>query len=123
MKKVIYKWWVYKIPIKVQEKYWDELHLIFIAQSMDNEDKQYWLETLATMTDEQADRLFNILAKEKIELERVEKEYLEWIDWIIKQINEAVFKWQITTKEKDIIIRTVVKNAKEKVNKNKNNNI
>jgi len=64
---------------------------------MDNNEKQYWFDILPSMTDEQIDRLFDILETERRKLEDLEVKYQEEI----KTLNEKhLIEWQeFQTKE------------------------
>jgi Spy/CpxP family protein refolding chaperone len=64
---------------------------------MDNNEKQYWFDILLSMTDEQVDRLFDILETERKKLEELEIKYQEEI----KSLNEKhLIEWQeFQTKE------------------------
>jgi hypothetical protein len=58
---------------------------------MDTNEKQYWLDILPSMTQEQVDRLQNILETEKKQLEALEIKYQEEI----KNLNEKhLIQWQ-----------------------------
>ncbi len=58
---------------------------------MDNNEKQYWFDILPSMTDEQIDRLFEILETERKKLEELEIKYQEEI----KSLNEKhLIEWQ-----------------------------
>lgn len=49
--------------------------LIEKTESMDQTEKQYWFDVLPIMTNEQIDRLFDILEIERRKLEELEKKY------------------------------------------------
>jgi hypothetical protein len=58
---------------------------------MDDEERQYWFDIMPSMTDEQIDRLFEILDTERKKLLELEKKYQEEI----KQLNEKqLIEWQ-----------------------------
>ena len=61
------------------------------TESMDNNEKQYWFDILPSMTDEQVDRLFDILETERRKLEELELKYQEEI----KTLNDKhLLEWQ-----------------------------
>ena len=65
--------------------------LLLKTDSMDTQEKLYWFEILPSMTEEQIDRLFDILETERIKLEELELKYQEEI----KELNEKHLKgWQ-----------------------------
>jgi len=58
---------------------------------MDDDERQYWFDIMPSMTDEQIDRLYNILETEKKKLEDLEVKY----QTEIKQLNEKhLIEWQ-----------------------------
>lgn len=87
---------------EIQVKYPDLVDLIIGSESIDNNEKQYWFDILPSMTDEQIDRLFNILMTERRQLEELNIKYQEEI----KNLNEKhLIQWQSLQSQK----------AKEKV--------
>ena len=79
----INKWLLIQYPELVE--------LIKKTESMDNNEKQYWFDILPSMTDEQVDRLFDILEIERKKLEELESEYQDEI----KNLNEKhLIEWQ-----------------------------
>jgi vacuolar-type H+-ATPase subunit I/STV1 len=58
---------------------------------MDDDERQYWFDIMPSMTDEQIDRLYNILDTERKKLEKLEKKYQNEI----KTLNEKhLIEWQ-----------------------------
>ncbi|MDR2411870.1 MAG: hypothetical protein LBD88_04895 [Candidatus Peribacteria bacterium] len=58
---------------------------------MENDERQYWFDIMPSMTDDQIDRLFNILDTEKKKLEALEEKYKDEI----KRLNEKhLIEWQ-----------------------------
>ena len=81
----------FTISDEVQAKYPELVKLVTATESMDDQEKQYWFEILPSMTDEQVDRLFNILETERAKLEELERKYQEEI----KTLNEKhLIEWQ-----------------------------
>lgn len=79
------------VPDEIQAQYWELVKLVLNTESMDNEEKQYWFDILPSMTDEQVDRLYNILETERKKLEELEVKYQEEI----KMLNEKhLIEWQ-----------------------------
>lgn len=74
-----------------QAQYSELITLIVHTDSMDDSERQYWFDIMPSMTDEQVDRLFNILDTEKNKLEELETKYQQEI----KQLNEKhLIEWQ-----------------------------
>lgn len=78
----------FEIKEQVQEKYPELVKLIISTESMDDNEKQYWFDTLLSMKSELVDRLFNILETERVQLEDLERKYQEEI----KNINEDFYQ-------------------------------
>ncbi|EIC22965.1 tetratricopeptide repeat protein [Thiorhodovibrio frisius] len=65
--------------------------LIQNTESMDNDERRYWLDILDSMTDAQRARLMEILAKEVAKLDDLERRYMpKIIDLHIKHMNEML---------------------------------
>lgn len=65
----------YKIPQVVKDKYPDLVILIIETKSMNDQERDYWFQILPIMTDQQVERLRNILTTEKQQLATLDKEY------------------------------------------------
>ena len=65
------------IPEDVMQKFPEIINLIKSSQSMNNEERQYWIDVLPIMTDDQMENLQNILDNEKKQIEEAEHEYQE----------------------------------------------
>lgn len=103
------------IPRLVKEKYPDLIELIKETESMDDEERQYWLQILPVMTDQQVEKFKNILITEKEQLAELDKEYedelnrlnekhlLEWKEFESKEksktIQEAEAKSEVEEKQ------------------------
>jgi hypothetical protein len=82
---------VYIVLDEIQLQYTELCKLIVETESMDFSEKQYWFDILPSMTDEQIDRLFDILETERRKLEELEIRFQEEI----KTINEKqLIDWQ-----------------------------
>ena len=103
------KWKDFTIPDNIQSEYPELIKLILATDSMDDNERQYWFDILPSMTNEQIDRLYDILDTEKRKLDNLEKKYqdeiknlnekhlIEWQDFQIKKANKKV----IEAKDKD----------------------
>ena len=81
----------FKISDEIQAKYPELIKLILETESMEDDERQYWFDIMPSMTDEQIDRLFNILDTERKKLEALEEKYKKEI----KQLNEKhLIEWQ-----------------------------
>lgn len=63
------------IPPDVQEKFGPLLELIKASESMNNEERQYWINILAVMTPGQIKNLEEILMNEKSQLAAIDRKY------------------------------------------------
>jgi hypothetical protein len=82
---------------EIQVKYPELVELVLGSESIDNNEKQYWFDILPSMTDEQIDRLFNILMTERRQLEELNLKYQEEI----KTLNEKhLIEWQSLQSQK-----------------------
>jgi hypothetical protein len=82
---------------EIQVKFPELVDLVLGSESIDNNEKQYWFDILPSMTDEQVDRLFNILMTERKQLEELNMKYQEEI----KTLNEKhLIEWQALQSQK-----------------------
>ncbi len=81
----------FTISDELQAKYPQLIKLIIATESMDDDERQYWFDIMPSMTDEQIDRLFDILETERKKLEDLEIKYQKEI----KTLNEKhLIEWQ-----------------------------
>ncbi|MDD3646326.1 MAG: hypothetical protein PHH06_02865 [Candidatus Gracilibacteria bacterium] len=81
----------YIVSDEMQAQYNELIKLILETESMDDDEKQYWFDIMPSMTNDQIDRLFNILDTEKKKLEALEEKY----QTEIKKLNEKhLIEWQ-----------------------------
>ncbi|MFZ4461409.1 MAG: hypothetical protein ACOYN2_02465 [Patescibacteria group bacterium] len=82
---------VFTILDEIEQQYPELVKLVLATESMDNNEKQYWFDILPSMTDDQVDRLFDILETERKKLEELEVKYQEEI----RTLNEKhLIEWQ-----------------------------
>lgn len=63
------------IPPDIQEKFGPLVELIKASESMNNEERRYWINILAVMTPEQIKNLEEILINEKKQLAAIDQKY------------------------------------------------
>lgn len=81
----------FNIPETVRKQYPDLIPLILETESMNDEERQYWFQILPIMTEEQIQKLREILVNEKKQLAQLDKEYQQEL----KSINEKhVIEWK-----------------------------
>lgn len=87
----------FSIIDEIRLQYPELVDLVLGSQSIDNNQKQYWFDILPSMTNEQIDRLFNILLTEKQEIERLDLAFQE----DVKKLNEKhLIQWQALQSQK-----------------------
>lgn len=65
----------YIVPQLVRDKFSDLIKLIYETESMNEEEREYWLKIMPIMTEEQIVKFRNILVNEKEQLSKLDKEY------------------------------------------------
>lgn len=84
------------ISQEVLEQFPELIGLIKESQSMNLEERQYWVDVLPIMTDEQIQNLKSILENEKGQIEESEKEYEEGVqeeaEGMIAKFDEYKYK-------------------------------
>ncbi len=84
-------WKTFTVADETLAEYKELVDLILETESMDDDERQYWFDIMPSMTDEQVDRLYNILDTEKKKLEKLEEKYQDEI----KNLNEKhLIEWQ-----------------------------
>lgn len=113
MAEVTHNWKTFYIPDEIQSQYPDLVKLILNTESMDDDEKQYWFDILPSMTDEQVDKLYNILETERKKLEELELKYqkeiktlnekhlIEWQEFQMKQNKKKIEEEKAKDKDKD----------------------
>ncbi len=97
MAQVVHNNFTFTILDEIHAKYSELIKLVLGSESIDNNEKQYWFDIMPSMTDEQIDRLFNILMTEKRQLEELNVKYQEEI----KTLNEKhLIQWQSLQSQK-----------------------
>ncbi len=101
---------IFTIIDEIQAQYPELVGLVLATESMDNSEKQYWFDILPSMTDDQIDRLFDILETERKKLEELEIRYQEEI----RTLNEKhLIEWQ-EFQSKDTRDKVSAKEANDK---------
>jgi len=67
------------IPEEVKEQFPELVELILKSQSMNLEERQYWVDVLPIMTEKQIDNLCGILDNEQKQIEEADREYEEGV--------------------------------------------
>ena len=70
------------IPDEVKQNFPELINLIVSSESMNNEERQYWINILPIMTPDQVQNLRGILVNEKRQLAAIDKKYEKEIEQI-----------------------------------------
>lgn len=101
----------YNIPEAVLKQYPDLVELIKKTESMSDEERDYWFQILPIMTEEQVQRLRNILEEEAQQLAKLDEEYKDELS----EINKKHLKeWNAFEIEKERKEREAAEEAHEK---------
>ncbi len=73
------------IPDEVKAAFPDVIALILTSESMNTEERQYWVNILPVMTPEQIQNLRDILENEKKQLQAIDQKYSQDMDKIGQQ--------------------------------------
>lgn len=91
----------YIVPNLVREKFADLVKLIYETESMNTEEREYWMQIMPIMTEDQIVKFREILVNEKNELAKLDKEYEDEMSKInkkhLKEIDESQFKEKMQT--------------------------
>jgi len=91
MAEIKQNWRTFNISDEMLAQYKELIDLVLWTESMDDDERQYWFDIMPSMTNEQIDRLFNILDTERKKLEKLEEKYQNEI----KKLNEKhLIEWQ-----------------------------
>lgn len=65
----------YIVPPMVRQKFPDLIKLIYETESMNSEEREYWLQIMPIMSEEQTTKFRDILVNEKNQLAKLDQEY------------------------------------------------
>ena len=71
-----------QIPDDLKKKFPELIELILASESMNDEERQYWVNILPVMTTEQIQNLKDILTNEKQQLAAIDRKYAKEIERI-----------------------------------------
>ena len=74
------------VPPDVAEKYGDLITLIKGSRSMDDSERQYWVDVLPIMSEDQISNLRGILDNEKKQLAAAEADYSDGMNKVVKNV-------------------------------------
>lgn len=102
----------YIVPALVREKFPDLIKLIYETESMNEEERQYWLQIMPVMSEEQIVKFRDILVNEKQQLAKLDQEYNQEM----KKVNKSPAPEMDEAKRKEDIakIKAAEKTDEEK---------
>jgi len=81
----------FTISEEIQQNHSELVELVLHTESMDSAEKQYWFDILPSMTNEQVQKLYDILDTERKKLQELEEKYQKEIE----SLNEKhLSEWQ-----------------------------
>jgi len=92
----------YIIPNLVREEFPDLVKLIFETESMNAEEREYWLQIMPIMTEDQIVKFREILVNERDQLEKLDQEYKQEISKISGEKNPEINEEEIKKKMEKI---------------------
>lgn len=108
---------LYIVPTLVRQKFPDLVKLIFETESMDIEEREYWLQIMPIMSEEQIVKFRDILVNERDQLAKLDKEYQSEMSRMgaqpVKPIDEKKMKEEIAKIQKEEKHSEVVENSEE----------
>lgn len=105
----------YIVPKLVREKFSDLIKLIFETESMNTEEREYWLQIMPIMTEEQINKFRDILVNERDQLAKLDREYgSEMGGGAVKEIDEKKMKEKLQEiRQKEILDQEADKKGEE----------
>ncbi len=106
----------YIIPALVREKFPDLVKLIYETESMNDEEREYWMQIMPIMTEEQIVKFREILVNEKDQLAQLDNEYEQEVGRInapAPEIDEAKLKKKMAEIKQKETVGEAEEKAKE----------
>jgi len=107
----------YIIPALVREKFPDLVKLIYETESMNDEEREYWMQIMPIMTEEQILKFRDILVNERDQLAKLDNEYEQEMGRIqarkVPEIDEAKLKEKMAEIKKKEKVKEEEEKAKE----------
>ena len=87
---------IYIVPQLVRNKFPDLVKLIYETESMESDEREYWMQIMPIMSEEQIVKFRGILVNEKDQLNKLDAEYTQEMSRInnkrVSEISEAEMK-------------------------------
>ncbi|PIR55208.1 hypothetical protein COU74_02280 [Candidatus Peregrinibacteria bacterium CG10_big_fil_rev_8_21_14_0_10_36_19] len=109
----------YIVPPLIREKFSDLIKLIYETESMDKEEREYWLQIMPIMSEDQIVKFREILVTEKDQLAALDQKYATDMAAINKKQNSELDEEEMKKKLKVIKDQEVSSEAAEKLEEEK----
>ena len=73
------------VPEEVRAKFPDLVEMILASRSMNNEERQYWIDVLPIMSEDQVSNLRSILTNEQRQIQEAEASYSKGVSGAVKK--------------------------------------
>lgn len=109
----------YIIPKLVREKFPDIVKLIYETESMNDEEREYWMQIMPIMSEDQIVKFREILVNEKEQLAKLDKEYEAEMQKSAKPAAPAINEAKLKEKMQAIKTQEAVQEEQEKTDEQK----
>ncbi len=92
----------YIVPKLARETFPDLMKLVFETESMDTDEREYWLQILPIMTQDQVKKFRDILVNEKDQLQKLDKEYENELSKIDQKQTQAISDEEVRRRREEI---------------------
>ena len=103
----------YIVPKLVRDVFPDLIKLIFETESMDTDEREYWLQILPIMTEDQIKKFRDILVNEKEQLNKLDKEYETEMSALEDKHQKTLNEEEIRLKREELRSKEGADEAKE----------
>ncbi len=95
----------YIVPKLVRETFPDLMKLVFETESMDVDEREYWLQILPIMTEDQVKKFRDILVNEKEQLQKLDTEYQSEMSKLNQSQNQVISEEEMRRRREEIKAR------------------
>lgn len=104
----------YIIPNMIRDKFPDLVKLIYETESMNTEEREYWMQIMPIMTEEQISKFRDILVNEKNELSKLDSEYSNEMNKLNQKKSQEIDEKALKQKIETIKVQEEKQETKEK---------
>lgn len=103
----------YIVPRLIREKYPDLIKLLYETESMNDEEREYWLQIMPIMTEEQIVKLRDIMVNERDQLKKLAGGYSAAKDLFADEQTPALSEEEIDQKFENIKVQETASETEE----------